>query len=138
MGLLVNVTSSSELSFMEFSEISDYISSRVSSSAMVKTGWVVNEAMGDEVQVTVIATGFNNPVHNTPVSHGASLQQHLQGQSPKEKVLPYEEWSGLFDGRKSGREEKKDQLDSLRSKGSLSGSQELDLQIPTFLRERRI
>lgn len=139
-GLLVNVTSSSDLSFMEYSEISEYISSRVSPSAMVKTGWVVDEAMGDEVKVTVIATGF---AHEQEESGNInSGQQNQAMEKKKEKVLPYEEWSGLFDGRSQERSAERKthgtQIESPALSGLLSGGREKDLQIPTIMRERRI
>jgi len=134
-GLLVNVTSSSDLSFMEYSEISDYISSRVSTQAMVKTGWVVDDAMGDEVKVTVIATGFQQeqPEGQNNQEREASAVKERK----KEKVLPYEEWSGLFDGRNKQNSDIPKEPSGSRNRGMLSGGSEKDLQIPTIMRERR-
>ncbi len=57
-GVLVNITSSSSLRMREMNEAVTLIYEEADGDAEVVFGWVVDEAMGDEVCVTVIATGF--------------------------------------------------------------------------------
>lgn len=57
-GILVNITSSSTLKMREMNEAVTLVYEEAAADADVVFGWVVDEAMGDEVRVTVIATGF--------------------------------------------------------------------------------
>jgi cell division protein FtsZ len=56
--VLINVTSSSNITIVEISEASSMISEEAHEDANVIWGWVVDEEMENEVRVTVIATGF--------------------------------------------------------------------------------
>ena len=57
-GILLNVTGPSDLGLFEVNEAAEVVSSAADSNANVIFGAVIDEAMGDEVRVTVIATGF--------------------------------------------------------------------------------
>jgi len=57
-GVLVNITSSSSLKMREMNEAVTLIYEEADQDAEVVFGWVVDEAMGETVRVTVIATGF--------------------------------------------------------------------------------
>jgi len=57
-GVLVNITSSSTLKMREMNEAVTLVYEEAHADAEVVFGWVVDESMGDEVRVTVIATGF--------------------------------------------------------------------------------
>ena len=65
-GVLVNITSSRSLRMREMNEAVTLIYEEADGDAEVVFGWVVDEAMGDEVRVTVIATGFEQ-VHEEPM-----------------------------------------------------------------------
>jgi cell division protein FtsZ len=56
--VLVNVTSSSNFSVPEFQDVVSLVTSTADSDAMIKAGWIIDEEMGDSIQVTLIATGF--------------------------------------------------------------------------------
>ena len=56
--VLVNITGNSNLTLYEVSEASQLIVEEAHEDAEVIWGWVIDETMGDEVRVTVIATGF--------------------------------------------------------------------------------
>lgn len=56
--VLVNIHSSQKLMFMEFSKAQKVISDVVGDMVEIRIGRSVDEKMGDEVKVTVIATGF--------------------------------------------------------------------------------
>ncbi|MDP2790918.1 MAG: cell division protein FtsZ [Rectinemataceae bacterium] len=56
--VLVNVTGGEDFSLIEYQEIVDLITENADEDAHVITGFIINPTMGDEVRVTVIATGF--------------------------------------------------------------------------------
>lgn len=57
-GILVNVTSCGDLGLNEFDEIGSIMHAFASEDADIKIGMAVNPAMGNEVKVTVVATGM--------------------------------------------------------------------------------
>ena len=57
-GILVNITAGENLSLGEFSEVGDTISEFASDDATVVVGTVIDADMGDEIRVTVVATGL--------------------------------------------------------------------------------
>ena len=57
-GILINITGSSSLKLSEVNEASGIIQSAAHEDANIIFGAVQDEAMGDEVKITVIATGF--------------------------------------------------------------------------------
>lgn len=57
-GILINITGSSTLKLSEVNEASTLIQSAAHEDANIIFGAVLNETMGDEVKITVIATGF--------------------------------------------------------------------------------
>lgn len=60
-GLLINISAAEEsLGMQEFQEVSTYIQSRVDEEAEVVIGALFDEALGDELRVTVIATGIGD------------------------------------------------------------------------------
>lgn len=57
-GILVNITASENLSLGEFSEVGNTISEFASDDATVVVGTVIDPDMGEEIRVTVVATGL--------------------------------------------------------------------------------
>ena len=57
-GILINITGSSGLKLSEVNEASSIIQSAAHEDANIIFGAVLDETMGDEVKITVIATGF--------------------------------------------------------------------------------
>ena len=60
-GLLVNVTASETLSMAEYDEVMSIIYNMVDEDANVNCGVVFDENAGDELRVTVVATGLQKP-----------------------------------------------------------------------------
>ncbi|MCK5507738.1 MAG: cell division protein FtsZ [Desulfobacterales bacterium] len=58
-GVLMNITCTSELTMEEMTEASDRIYEEVGEDADIIWGTVVDESLGDEMRVTVIATGIS-------------------------------------------------------------------------------
>lgn len=137
-GLLVNVTGGPDFSLFEYNEIMDIVSSRVDSNATVIAGQDTDENLGDNVTVTVIATGFGGSIDRSHKQDAASSE------SPNEEVLSYNVWRGLSEGRglaasappSLGSVEK--DSSSIASSNTLNGLlDETDLLIPTVMREKR-
>src|SRR5580658_2347759 len=59
-GILINITGSSSLKLSEVNEASTLIQSSAHEDANIIFGAVLDERMGDEVKITVIATGFRD------------------------------------------------------------------------------
>lgn len=57
-GILVNITAGENLSLGEFSEVGDTVGEFASDDATVVVGTVIDESLGDEIRVTVVATGL--------------------------------------------------------------------------------
>lgn len=59
-GILVNVSGGSNLSIGEFSEVGKSIEEFSSPNATVVIGMVIDESLGEDIMVTVVATGLGN------------------------------------------------------------------------------
>ncbi len=60
-GVLLNITGSSNLSLLEVKEAADIITEESDPEANIIFGAVIDETLGEDIRVTVIATGFNPP-----------------------------------------------------------------------------
>ncbi len=65
-GILINITASESLTLGEFSEVGDTISEFASDQAIVVVGTVIDPDMGDEICVTVVATGLGGQQMERP------------------------------------------------------------------------
>lgn len=63
-GVLVNITGSSTMSIDDYTTVNRIVSERVHADATIKIGVVQDESLGDEIKVTVIATGFGGSFDN--------------------------------------------------------------------------
>jgi cell division protein FtsZ len=61
-GVLVNVTASSSLKMREYMEVMSAVKGFVAEEATVIAGTVIDENIGDELRVTIVATGLGSPV----------------------------------------------------------------------------
>ncbi|MES2962552.1 MAG: cell division protein FtsZ [Bdellovibrionota bacterium] len=74
-GIIINVTGGPDLSLYEVNEASTLITEAAHEDAEIIFGAVIDESMGDEVRVTVIATGFGlDPAQ----VHAQNHQQQMQ------------------------------------------------------------
>ncbi len=65
-GILLNISGSSDLSIFEVNEAAEIISDAADPDANIIFGSVIDESLGDSVQVTVVATGFNSSTKSVP------------------------------------------------------------------------
>lgn len=66
-GILVNITAGLDLSLGEFSEVGDTIEEFASEDATVVVGTVIDPDMGDDLRVTVVATGLGSEAAKAPL-----------------------------------------------------------------------
>ena len=59
-GVLFNITGGRDLGMFEIDEAAKVITKNIDSDAKVKFGAVVDDSLGDEIKITVIATGFES------------------------------------------------------------------------------
>ena len=60
-GMLVNITASTSITMGEFSMVGEAINEYTTEDAVIVIGAVIDESMGDELRVTVVATGLDDP-----------------------------------------------------------------------------
>ena len=80
-GILINISGSSALKLSEVNEASTIIQNSAHEDANIIFGAVLDESLGDEVKITVIATGFR---HSTP-TRGERLSQSLTASSEQSR-----------------------------------------------------
>uniref|UniRef100_UPI00358DDD5B cell division protein FtsZ n=1 Tax=Crenothrix polyspora TaxID=360316 RepID=UPI00358DDD5B len=59
-GILVNI-SASDMSIAEFNEVGNIVHEFASEDAIIKIGTAIDPELGDEIKVTVVATGMGSP-----------------------------------------------------------------------------
>ena len=106
-GILLNITGGRDLGLFEVNEAAEIIASAADANSNIIFGAVIDEALGDEVRVTVIATGFD---HGRPLRRGRGAPR--EGGSPRRDP----------------------RLDD-RQRSSLEIDDD-DIDIPAFLRDR--
>jgi cell division protein FtsZ len=123
-GLLINVTGNSSMSLNEVNEASVLIQKEAHEDANIIFGAVIDEKMGEEIRVTVIATGFGRMEER--------MLPHLKKVSPISFSLRdnLEVPTYLRKEREKSQEVKPEGIDEL------SSYDEEQYDIPTFLRKQ--
>lgn len=141
-GLLMNITAPPDVTMDEIDQASNYIKGEVSEDAEIFWGVVLDEAMGNEVQITVIATGIDRQHYRkvvnlrdiTPEEAKESWSIKLNGEAVDEFDIP------AYQRKKYGAEqlEKEEDEDSEpNKKGFFKKAFFKDnLDYPTFLRAK--
>jgi cell division protein FtsZ len=87
-GILLNITGGSELGLFEVNEAAEVVTSAADANANVIFGAVIDESLGDEVRVTVIATGFGGMRRRrrveAPVAQPASVGEPSEPREARE------------------------------------------------------
>ncbi len=65
-GVLLSIAGGSDLGLFEINEAAQLVSNAAASDANIIFGTVIDDALGDEVRVTVIAAGFDEPIPEKP------------------------------------------------------------------------
>ena len=111
-GILLNMTGGNDLGLFEVNEAAEIVHGAADSNSNIIFGAVIDDSLGDEVRVTVIATGFDKPL-------GGDL-----GGGGREPASP-----------PSGGSRRRDVRMDDRQRSSLEISDD-DIDIPSFLKDR--
>jgi len=121
-GVLLNITGGPDMSLFEVNEASSLIQAEAHEDANIIFGTVIDEKMGDEIRITVIATGFEDMSgrKNTVVkmSHLGSFKRD---DLSKPAYL---------------RKDKAIETTTTVKMGMIDDNDDPDLEIPTFLRRQ--
>lgn len=121
-GILMNITGGRDLGLFEVNEAAEIISSAADPDANVIFGAVIDESMGDQMRVTVIATGFGRDKKRE-----AKLQEKVEAPLPKPE-------SEMAD--KPPAEERQQDSEVLPFERQKFEVREDILDIPSFLRDK--
>ncbi len=120
-GVLINITGGQKLTLMDINEAATVVTEAAHEDSNIIVGSVVNPDMGEEIRVTVIATGFTSK---------AGKPEHL---TPRIRPLPIKEGletSGSNNKRAVSRPVPVPDLNDLSTINTK------DLDIPTFMRKK--
>jgi cell division protein FtsZ len=73
-GVLINITGGPDLTLHEVNEAATLIQEEADPDANIIFGAVIDESMGDEVRITVIATGFGEPAVKQPAPRPSAAE----------------------------------------------------------------
>jgi cell division protein FtsZ len=129
-GVLMNITATSDMEFEEVAEASEFIHSEVGEEAEIFWGTSVDDTLGDEMRVTVIATGIGKAPEVVN-----EMEQPLRGKirdiTPEDRITDYDEPTFIRQkkavGESSGAYYR-------GNSGVIIDDSELD--VPTFLRRK--
>ena len=118
-GVIVNITGGPDMGIHEVSDAASIIHDAVDENATVIIGTAVNEAMQGEIQITVIATGFELKSNSASLSMfgSSSFDSSLSEEKPQMSASDF--FSGAF---------------NTQTKSVLSSNNFTNIEIPDFLK----
>jgi cell division protein FtsZ len=127
--LLINVTGGEDFSLTEYEEILNLITESADREFFQKPGLIIDPAVGDEVRVTVIATGFDRAARpESSRSEASARADAVQAKRGFEDYLSSDEWKRITETPAAPRG--KQYLLGRNDQGD-------ELDIPTVLREQK-
>jgi cell division protein FtsZ len=155
-GILINVTGGPNMTLYEINEASKLIQEEADDDANIIFGAVIDESMGDDIRVTVIATGFNKGIRIskipmrgaatqvTPIKPNAPVVERRVATSaetvePRVATSEIFERPALYADRPAAQQLPSIERTSLRelvSEIGLTDYQDDEYDIPTFLRKQ--
>jgi cell division protein FtsZ len=127
-GILLNITGGPDMTLFEVHEASSLIQSEAHEDANIIFGTVIDETMGDEIRITVIATGFEDATKQKSlpkVPHiGSARRENLS--------IP----AFVRDGKPIEREINVPEPRNVVKVGLIDDTSNADLEIPTYLRRQ--
>ncbi len=128
-GILVNITAGPNLTMKEFEEVGSTVSDLASEDATVVMGTVIDAELGDDLRVTVVATGLGEPIRDR-LSREQPIRLVANGTTGGVSGIAAEEMSaGGFDADAG------QQVSDTGSTDLFERQKDIDyLDIPSFLR----
>jgi cell division protein FtsZ len=124
-GVLVNISGSSSMTMDDYQEVANIIHEKVHEDANIFIGLVINEELGEKVQVTAIATGFGASFDKSRRPSQELGKTPVQSGGPDDLDIP----------TILRRQQQQDKPRSMRV-GISAGGTDDEYDIPTFLRKR--
>ncbi|MBA4396587.1 MAG: cell division protein FtsZ [Syntrophus sp. (in: bacteria)] len=121
-GVLLNITGGPDMTLHEINEASSLIQKEAHEDANIIFGTVIDKNMGDEIRITVIATGFEDPAQKR---QGISNITRMGGYRKEDLSMP----AYLRNKDKSSESANVVRLGTI-------DDENIDLEIPTFLRRQ--
>ena len=122
-GVLINISSSNKLTLREFREITNSVQFAIEEATVI-VGSVFDESMGDELRVTIVATGLNSPLDRKQAKPELVYGQRTGTDNEPRIEVNYEVPAVMRNGRH------REAVEAMRQ----SGVDTLD--IPSFLRKQ--
>jgi cell division protein FtsZ len=143
-GILFNITGGSDLSLFEVNEAAAIIKESAHPEVNMIFGAQIDENMGDEVRITVIATGFEQSRVKTRMDAQQPLRQPVQRQQPQQQpaqqqprpAQPPQHPPQQQPQQQPGQQQVKPQQQPQPGDFSARVYDEDDMDIPPFLRKR--
>jgi len=135
-GVLFTITGGVDLSMHEVNEAAEVITSSIDSNAKVIFGAVIDESMGDEIKITVIATGFSPGLRAE--SEVERMQKEDRPFSAIKPVMqqPLEERSTASASAKSIFSKRGKSVDTNKVDLPPKSKEEEELEVPAFIRKK--
>lgn len=132
-GVLINITCNSDLTMEEMAEASDRIYNEVGEDSEIIWGTGVDDSIGDEIRVTVIATGIGQSSSSTMASKKNILKHPVRGRI--RDIMPSDRKNAVnYDKPTFIRKQETESAETKGYKGIIIDND--DLEIPTFLRRK--
>ena len=140
-GILFTITGGPDLTMYEVNEAARIITASADLNAKIIFGAVIDEAMKDELKVTVIATGFGQTaspkkVTSAPAPYSPSAFLRQERVSMPEVKKDKSEETGTFQERELRRQPIKPKLVQPSTSGISGRETEDDYDIPAFIRRK--
>jgi cell division protein FtsZ len=139
-GILFTITGGANLSMHEVSEAAKIITASADPNAKVIFGATINEAMKDEIKITVVATGFEERQEKTP-----NVSVLASGKYTPSSFVKNKEDAGREKEKKEAREANADEAKgpffappSFSDVKPAAKKEEEDLDIPAFIRKKML
>ncbi len=134
-GILVNITAGPGLSLGEFSEVGETVHEFAADNATVVVGTAIDPAMGDEIKVTVVATGLGE------LRREAAVPTLVRGASLAAAQPNYKDFDSPAIRRTPGATRRDVPVPPRAAQMAVGaegmyGSTETDFEIPAFLRRQ--
>ena len=133
-GVLMNITATSEMEFEEVAEASEFIHNEVGEEAEIFWGTSVDDSLGGEMRVTVIATGIGQEESEVEKSvEETPLRGKIRDITPEDmdKIIDYDEPTFIRQKRAVG------ESSGAVYRGTGGGViDDSELDVPTFLRRK--
>ena len=131
-GVLMNITATSDMEFEEVAEASEYIHNEVGEDAEIFWGTSVDDSMGDEMRVTVIATGIGKE-SETEEPIVETLRGKIRDITPDDldKIIDYDEPTFIRHKKAVG-----ESSGAVYRGVNRTSDIDSELDVPTFLRRK--